>query len=192
MRERSIENVWRAALAVIALVALAMALYVQLFERRALREEDRLSAARLESELAESRERLRAEIVTELRAELAGEESSGQQGDQPLPNTVLRRSESGGGSALQQVLESQDSQEAVLARLQERLDALARRLEQSDRALRRDFEQLRAGIQREQDVAGKTLSLLLVALVPLVVHFLASLWSLGKRRRDGDKPAEPG
>ncbi|HEY9420716.1 MAG TPA: hypothetical protein VIW92_04820 [Thermoanaerobaculia bacterium] len=182
------ENAWRAALAVIALAALAMALYTQFFERRASREEDRLSAARLESELAESRDRLKAEIV----AELAREESTGPEGDQPLPNTVLRRSESGGGTALQQVLDSQDSQEAVLARLQERLDSIADRMEQSDRALRRDFEGLRAEVQREQRVAGRTLSLLLVALIPLVIHFLASLWRPGKRRRDSDEPAKPG
>ena len=183
MRERSLENAWRAALAVIALTAMAMALYVQLFERRALREEDRLSAARLESELADSRARLKAEIV----AELATEEPPGQQGDQPLPNAVLRRSESGGGSALRQVLDSQESQEVILARLRERLDSLTDRMEQSDRALRRDFEELRVEVQRERRVAGRTLTLILVALVPLVVHFLASLWRPGAGERDEER-----
>lgn len=180
MRERSLENAWRAALAVIALAAMAMAFYVQFFERRALREEERLSAARLESELADSRARLKAEIV----AELATEESTAQQGDQPLPDAVLRRSESGGGSVLQEVRESQESQEAILARLRERLDSLADRMEQSDRALRRDFEGLRVEVQRERRVAGRTLSLIFVALVPLVIHLLASLWRPGKGRRD--------
>jgi hypothetical protein len=180
MGERSVENAWRAALAVVALAAIVMAVYVQLFERRALREEERLSAVRLESELAESRARLKAEIVEEL----AEEVPTGQPSGQPLPNAVLRRGESGQGNGLQEVSAPQESQEVALARLRERLDTLAEQMEQSDRALRRDYEELRAEIQRERRVAGRTLSLILVALVPLVVHFLASLWRPGKRRKD--------
>ena len=176
MQKRSLGTAWKVALTAAAVMAMAAALYVQLFERRSLQEEDRISAARLEAALAESRARLEAEILAQLRAELAQGESAGEPGDRPLPNAVLRRGESG-GLALQQVFESQESQEAVLARL-------TRQMERSDRALRRELEELRAEMRRERNVTGKTLTLLLVALVPLAAHFLASLWASGDRKPD--------
>jgi len=179
MRKRSMGPAWKVALAVIALIATAVALYVQLFEPRPRQEEERLSAARLkEDALAESR--LKAEILARRREQ---EEATNQPGDGPLPNAVLRRGESGGGSALQQVRDSQDAQETALARLQESLDALALQTERSDRALRRDLEEMRAEVRRERDVSGKVRSLLIVALIPLVIHLLASLWPPG-----GQKP----
>lgn len=181
MRKRSLEPAWRAALALTALLAVAMALYVQFVERKSSQEADRTSAARLEEELAASR--VRVETLEKLRAEPAQESSPEQPGDQPLPDTVLRRGESA-GSALQQVLDSRDAQQAALVRLQESLDALERRMEQSDRALRRDLEELRAGVRREQDASGKVQSLLLVALIPLLLHLLTSLRPRRDRERD--------
>jgi hypothetical protein len=162
----------KAVLAAIALMATLMALYVQLFERRSREAEDRIASARLEEALAESRVRLKAEIVAQLLAELTKPESSGQKDDQPRPGTVLRRSEAGGSSALLQV---QGAQAASRARLQESLDALARETEQSDRALRRNLEEARAEIRREREVSRKSFLLLLAALIPLVLSLLASL-----------------
>jgi hypothetical protein len=162
----------KAALATIALMATLMALYVQLFERRSREAEDRIAAARLDDALAESRARLKAEILAQLLAELSRPESAGQKGDQPRPDTVLRRGEAGGSSALQQV---QGAQAATRARLQESLDALAREMEQSDRTLRQDLEATRAEMRREREVSRKTFLLLLAALISLVLHFLASL-----------------
>ncbi len=161
-----------ATLAAIALLATLMALYVQLFERRSREAEDRIAAARLDDALAESRARLKAEIVAQLLAELTRQEPTGQKDDQPRPGTVLRRGEAGGSSALQQV---QASQAASRARLQESLDSLARETEQSDRALRRDLEETRAEMRREREVSRKSFLLLLAALIPLVLHLLLSL-----------------
>ena len=172
MRERS----WKMALAVMALGAMAMAFYVQFFERKARQEEDRLVAARLEAALAESRARV--EVLERHRASLSkdiAKEEAAESADQPLPGAVLRRGESGGGSALQQVRDFRDDQEAALVRLEESLNALALQMEQSDQALRRDLEEIRARVQREQDASRKTLSLLVVALIPLVLHLLISL-----------------
>lgn len=174
MQKRSPGRPWQAAFAAITLVATMMALYVQLFERKSRQVEDRISAARLEAALAESRVRLKAEILAQLLAELAKEEATGPKGDQPRPGTVLRRGESGESRALQQV---QGSQVAARARFQENLDALARQMEQSDGALRRDLDEIRAEVRREQEVSGKALSLLIAALIPLAVHLLASLGS---------------
>lgn len=173
---------WKVALSVVALMATALALYVQIFERRSRQDQDRMAAIRLEEALGAARARLKAEILTELRAELAKGESTGPSGDQPVPNAVLRRGESGDGRVLQQVLASANAQEAARSRFRASLDALASQMEQSDRALRRDLEEIR----REQEIAGKTLGLLLVALVPLVIHLLASLWPPGETRRDAD------
>ena len=184
MEKRSGVHVWKAALAAVALMATMMALYVQLFERRSREAEDRLLIARLEDALAESRDRLKAEILAQLRAELAEGASPGEQG-QPIPDAVLRRGESG-GAVLQEVLDSQSSQEAGLTRLQGNLDSLARQTEASDRALRRDFEELRAGVRRDRDVSSKALSLILIALVPFLVHLLTSLGQPEERRRDED------
>jgi hypothetical protein len=172
MRKRSLGRAWKVLLSVVALMATALALYVQIFERRSRQEEDRLAAVRLEEALGAARARLKAEILTELRAELEKGKSTGQPGDQPLPNAVLRRGETDGGRVLQQVLASADAQEASRVRFRASLDSLAFQMERSDRALRRDLEEIR----REQDVSGKVLGLLLVALVPLVIHLLASLW----------------
>ena len=172
MQKRSLEQAWRVGLAVIALIATAMALYVQLFERRSRQDEDQLAAARLEEALAESRVRLKAEVLTELRAELAPESSTEKPGAQPLPNSVLRRGESGTGSTLQQVRDLRGSQEG----LGESLETLARQSEESDRALRRDIEELRTEVRRERDISGKVVSLLLAALVAVVVLLLGSGW----------------
>jgi hypothetical protein len=165
----------KAALAAIALMATLMALYVQLFERRSREADDRIAAARLEAALAESRVRLKAEILAQLEAELTRQESTGQKGDQPRPDTVLRRGEPGGSGASGALQQVQGSQAAARARFQENLDSLAREMEQSDRALRRDLEETRAEMRREREIARKTLLLLLAALIPLVLHFLASL-----------------
>jgi hypothetical protein len=176
MQKRS----WPVALAAVALIATAMALYVQLFEQRALREEARRSAARLEEALAQSRSRARA--LEQRRAELAKE--TGGPADQPLPGAVLRRGES--GSALQQVRDFQDEHAAALTRLQESLDTLALQMEQADQALRRDLDQIRTEVRREREATNKTLTLLLAALIPLVVHLLLSFRPLGDRPRGAE------
>jgi len=185
MRKRSPRYRVKAVLAAIALIATMAALYVQLFERRSRQVEDRISAARLEAALAESRVRLKAEILAQLREEIAREEPAGSKGGPPRPDTVLRRGESGGGSALQQV---QGSQAAVRARFQESLDSLARQMEESDRTERRDLEEMRAEMRREQEISRKTQSLLLAALLPLVLQFLASLWPRGEEAAEEPEP----
>ncbi|HEX9943467.1 MAG TPA: hypothetical protein VGG03_15750, partial [Thermoanaerobaculia bacterium] len=152
MQKRSLEQAWKMALTVVALAATAMALYVQLFELKSRQEEDRLSASRLENALAESRARLSAEILAELRAELAKGKPAARPGNQPIPDAVLRRLESGegAGSALQQALEPLHPQEArTIARVNESLRSLSRQMDESDRALRRDLEELRAAVGRE-------------------------------------------
>jgi cytochrome c556 len=177
---------WSVALAVIALMATAMALYVQLFERGPSREEERLAAARQkEDALAESR--LKAEIQARHRQEEAALEPPG---DGPLPGAVLRRSESGRGSALEQVRDDQEEQRAAMTRLLEELDALTLQVDRSDRAVRRDLEALRAEVQRERNASGKVQILLLVALVPLVLHLLISVWPPGQTEGDEGHPPE--
>jgi hypothetical protein len=173
MRKRSLERAWTAALALIAAIALAMALYVQSVERRARQETDRTLATRSGANLEETAETPSAEPAPEQPGE------PGEPGDQPLPNTVLRRGES--GSRLQQALDSRDAQ---LARLREDFAALERASERSDRALRRDLEELRTAVRREQEASAKVQNLLLVALVPLLLHLLTSVW----RRGGGDGP----
>lgn len=185
MPKRSMEQAWKMALTAVALLATAMALYVQLFDRRSRQEEDRLAALRLEEALAESRTRLKTEIVAQLRAELVQEGGPEQGGDQPLPNAVLRRGESGTGSTLQQFVGPPDSQ-LLLVRLQESLDTVAGQMEESDRALRREIDAWRAHVQRELDASSKVLNLLLAALVPLVGHLLFSLWQPRRSRREGE------
>jgi hypothetical protein len=182
MRKRPLGPAWRAALAAIALTATAMALYIQLFERTPGPEEERLAAARREGEaLAESR--AKAGILARRRAE---EESLKPPGDGPVPGAVLRRSESGKGSALQQVRDDQEEQRAALGRLQESLDNLELQMERSDRVLRRDLEQLRAEVRREREVSGKVRVLLLIALVPLVIQLLISLWPARGAGKEGE------
>ena len=161
-----------AALAAIAMIAMASALWVEISERKPSPEEARLAAAhQREDALAESR--LRAEILERHRAEQeATKTPDDSDGDGPLPDAVLRRSESGKGSALQRV---QDSQDAALARLRESLDALTLQTERSDRALRRDLEQVQAEVRREREVSGKVRVLLIASLIPLVLHLLFTL-----------------
>jgi hypothetical protein len=179
MGKRPVEQVWRTALTVVALAATVMALYLQIFERRARQEEARLAAVRLDDALAGSRARLRAEILAELRAELRKESNEAPPGTQPLPDTVLRRLDTGrdGGGALGQALDAFRPQEAlVIAGLDEALKSLARQTEESDRALRRDLEELRAATLRESDVSSRITSLVLVALVSLAGRLLPALW----------------
>lgn len=167
MRTRSLERVWTAALALIAAIAIAMALYTQSVERKARQETGRSLGARPEAALEKPAETPGAEPAPD------------PSGDEPLPNTVLRRGES--GTRLQQTLDSRDAQ---LALLRQDLEALERRSEQSDRRLHRDLEELRAAVRREQEASAKVQNLLLVALVPLLLHLLTSFWP----RRDGDGP----
>lgn len=179
MRKRPVEQVWRRVLTVFALAATVMALYVQIFERRARQEEARLAAVRLDDALAGSRARLRAEILTELRAEIRNDSDAAQPGTQPSPDTVLRLETSG-------ALDAFRPQEAlVIASLDEALKSLARQTEESNRALRRELEELRAATLRESDVSSKITSLMLVALTSLVGQFLPSLWP----RRNGAQDA---
>lgn len=180
MRRLSLERAGTAALALIALIAVAMALYVQLSERRSREDADRLlaAAARREAELAALRADAEGEPSTPLQ-----EISPEQPRDQPRPGTVLRRGESDGGRSLQQVLDSRDAQKVALVELQEAIAALERGTELSDRALRRELEELRAEVRRGQDVSAKVQTLLLVALIPLLLHLLASLWPRGGRNQ---------
>lgn len=168
MRKRSLERAWKATLALIAAIALGLALYAQSVERRSRLETDDALATRLETENAETAETPSAETAPE------------QADDQPLPNTVLRRGES--GSKLQQALDARDAQ---LALLRQDLEALELRTERSDRALRGDLEELRGELRREREASSKIRNLLLLALVPLLLHLLTSFWPRG----DGDGPS---
>ncbi len=178
MRKRPVEQAWRNALTVVALAATLMALYLQTFERRTRQEEARLAAVRLNEALAESRARLRAEVL----AELQKDDDTAQPGEQPIPDTVLRRRETGGdtGGALGPALDAFRPQEAlVIAGLGESLESLKRQMRESDRALRRELEELRAATRREADLASRTVILMLVALVSLIGQLLPSLWRPG-------------
>ncbi|MFL6292501.1 MAG: hypothetical protein ACJ759_16530 [Thermoanaerobaculia bacterium] len=184
MRKRPVEQAWRTVLTVVALAATVMALYLQIFERRARQGEARLAGVRLDDALAGSRARLRAEILAELRAELRKESKAAQPGTQAIPDTVLRRLETGGdpGGALEQALDTFRPQEAVvIVGIDDAIKSLARQTEESDRALRRDLEELRAATLRESDVSFKTLIFMLVALASLVGQLLPSL----RPRRSG-------
>lgn len=161
---------WKLALAVVSLAALAIAVYFQFSGRG---EADRLVAARMDQALAESRARV--EILERHRAEMAKEAAAEQDGNQPLPDAVLRRGESGGGSALRQVRD-RDEREAALTRLQEGLDDLAIRMERSDQALRQDLQAIRAEAHRERAASGKILLFLGAALAVLILHLLISSW----------------
>lgn len=162
---------WSVALAVIALIATALALYVEVFERRP-------SPAEALSEPSPG-----AEIPAQPRAEAESPEPpDDSDSDGPLPGAVLRRSESGRGSALEQVRDDQDVRE-TLVRLQKSLDNLTLQTDRSNQALRRDLERLQAEVRRERDVSGKVRILLLAALIPLVLNLLASLWP-----RKGQEP----
>lgn len=175
MRRRPGEQVWRRALTVVALAATLAALYLQVFERRARREEARMAAVRLDDALAGSRARLRAEILAELRVELRKQDGAAQPGTQPLPDTVLRRLEAGDDGL--DVFRPQEA--VVIAGLDEAVKSLARQTEESDRALRRDLEELRAATLRESDVSSRITALLLVALACVVGQLLPDLWPRG-------------
>lgn len=176
MRGRSTERTAKLVAAVIALAAAALALYVQLFEVRARQEESRLAALRLESALAESRSRLKAEIVAELRAD-AARGGSPLSGNGPNPGTVLRRPESdeSASGALSPALEpSLPAPPLTLSGLAQGLEALAQQTRESDRSLRRDLEEFRAATRRELDAGAKATVLTLVALISLAVYLLLS------------------
>lgn len=194
MRKRPVEQALRKALTIMALAATVMALYLQIFERRARREEARLAAVRLDDALAGSRARLRAEILAELRAELRKDGNMAQPGAQPIPDTVLRRLDTGGnaGGALGQALEAFRPQEAlVIAGLDGALKSLARQTEESERALRRDLEELRAAALGESDISFKTTILMLVALASLVGQFLPFLWVRRSGAQEEDEGGRP-
>jgi hypothetical protein len=178
MPKRPLEQVWKNALTVVALAATVMALYLQVFERRARQEEARLAAVRLDDALAGSRTRLRAEILAELREELRKDSPTDRPGSQPIPDAILRRLETGGNGALEQALDG-SPQEALLATLNESFESLSRQMEESDRALRRDLEELRVATLRESDVSSKATNLMIVALACLTGNFLPSLWRRG-------------
>jgi hypothetical protein len=167
MQKPSLGQAWRLGLALIALLATATALYVQLFERRSRETDDRLAAARLDEALAASRTRLKAEILSELRAELASGGSPAQPGNQPLPNSVLRRGESGTGSTLQQLQDLRKAQESTGEKVASQPE------DDAGVALRRDFDELRAEVRREREVSGRVVSLLLAALGAVVVLVFA-------------------
>lgn len=188
MRKRPGEQAWKKALTVVALAATAMALYLQIFERRASREEARLAAVRLEDALAESRTRLVAEILTELRAELSKERSPAEPGPEPRADTILRRLEPGGetGGALEQSLSGLPQQEALLfAGLYQAIRSQGRQTEEANRSLRRDLEELRAATLRESDISFQITNLLLVAVACLLGRSLPALWH--PRRREGEE-----
>jgi hypothetical protein len=173
MEKPTLMQATKMALAAAALIATAMALYVQLFERSSREEEDRLLASRLETTLEASRARLKDEILAELRAELAKSESPARRGDQPLSGSVLRRSESARDRGLQQVGPSKGEEEAAL----DRIDSLTRQVDQNDSILRRDLTEIRAAVRREQNVNAKVLNLLIAALFCLLLHRIATLFT---------------
>jgi hypothetical protein len=194
MRKRR-PMIWKHALTLAALAATLAALYLQIFERRSRQEEARLAAVRLDDALAESRARLRAEILAALRAELTGESPPAQPGEEPLPDRVLRRLEAvgEGNGALEQALGPSSSRDALLlARVNAALADLTRQTEEADRLLRRDLEELRAATLREADVARKITALALVALLCLVGRVLPEPWARGNALQDeaaSDRPA---
>ena len=174
MRKGSTEQTWKVALAAVAVIALTMALYVLLVERRSRREEDRLAAARLEEAIAASR----TEILQQVRTEIAQEKAEERPGSELLPNAVLQRGE---GGALRQVVGPVDSQQARdIAELRKSLAALSQQAEQSSRTLRRDLAALRSEIRGDLAASDKVVSLLLIAMIPLLAQLLFSIW----QRRD--------
>jgi hypothetical protein len=175
MRGGSLERRAKLVAAVIALAAAAMALYVQLFEVRARQEESRLAALRLESALAESRSRLKAEIVAELRAD-AARGGSLLSGNVPEPGTVLRQPESAPGVRSPALEPSLPAPPLTLSGVAQGLEALSQQTRESDRSLRRDLEEFRAATRRELDAAAKATVLTLIAVIPLALYLLLSYW----------------
>ena len=194
MRERSVERTAKLVAAVIALAAAAMALYVQLFEVRARQEESRLAALRLESALAESRSRLKAEILAELRGDASGGDSE-PSGDGPVPGSVLRRPESGGEDGVRRSLESiLPAPPLTLSGVAQGLEALSQQTQETDQGLRRDLEEFRAATRRELDASAKATILTLVALIPLALYLLLSYWFHREPSvvlRPGEGPGDP-
>jgi hypothetical protein len=189
MPKRLLEHRLTTALAAIALVATALALYVQVFEARSRQEEARLSALRLERGLAESRARLKAEILAEIRNELRGELPGTAASLRPLPNTILRRGEPEEATSgnLQQAADPLRSRTPIsLAGVDNRLRSLAQRSEEADRALRQDLEELRATTRLESEISRRATSLVLVALIPLVI----ALFLAGRQGAVREKRAE--
>jgi hypothetical protein len=186
MRQWSGEQAWRMTLTAVALTATAMALYVQVFGLRSRQEEARAAAARLDDALAESRSRLKAEILAELRAELEngdkaekGKDATSEQAGQPIPDTVIRRLESAEdeSGALGQAFDpTLSGRPPTISRLAAGLKLLAAQSAESDRALRRDLDELHLATRRELDVSRQATSLILAALIPLVLDLLYSVW----------------
>jgi hypothetical protein len=175
MRGGSLERRAKLVAAVIALAAAAMALYVQLFEVGARQEESRLAALRLESALAESRSRLKAEIVAELRAD-ATRVGSLLSGNAPEPGTVLRQPESAPGVRSPALEPSLPAPPLTLSGVAQGLEALSQQTRESDRSLRRDLEEFRAATRRELDASAKATVLTLIAVIPLALYLLLSYW----------------
>jgi len=178
MGGRSLERTAKLVAAVVALTAAAMALWVQLFEVRERQQESRLAALRLENALAESRSRLKAEILAELRAD---EASGGSQpaANQPTPGSVLRRPESArsaSGARSDGLEPSLPAPPLSLSGLAQGLEALSQQTQEADRALRRDLEEFRAATRSELDAAAKVRILTLIALLPLAAYLLLSYW----------------
>ena len=175
MRGSSWERRAKLVAAVISLAAAAMALYVQLFEVRVRQEESRLAALRLESALAESRSRLKAEIVAELRADMA-KGGSLLSGNGPEPGTVLRRPESVTGVRSPALEPALPAPPLTLSGLAQGLEALSQQTRESDQSLRRDLEEFRAATRRELDAGAKATVLTLIAVIPLALYLLLSYW----------------
>jgi len=186
-----LERAVRLVAAIVALAITATALYVQLFEVRSRQEESRLAALRLENALAESRSRLKAEILAELRADRARGGATAIESRKPVPGTVLRRPEpdegaAGAGPALEPALPAAPLTLSGLAR---GLAALSQQTKEADQALRRDLEEFRAATRLELDADAKATTLTLVALIFLAVYLLLSLWQDRPREEDAKAAA---
>jgi hypothetical protein len=177
MPKRPAEQAWRMAMIVIALTATVLALYFQLAGMRSRAEEAQAAAARLEEALAGSRTRLKAEILAELRADLAKSETADQSGREPLPDTILRRLESGEGDlgTLEQVIDPTRPGGALL-RFNQALQLLSQQMEESDRMLRRDLEAFRIEVRGELDAVRRGEALMLAVLILLVIDLLLAFW----------------
>jgi hypothetical protein len=156
---------WRAGLLAAALAATVAALYVLVLEGGGGREADRLAAARLEEALGASRERLKAEILAELRSPAPPEGTAG-----PVAGSVLRRSETASDRALGQALAS-GGDRAFLA---QRLAGVERQLDRAEGSRRRELEELRAELRRTERIQRKALGLLLAAVVLLEAYVLTA------------------
>lgn len=182
---------WQMAAAVVSLVATALALYVQLFEARSRQDEARAAALRLEAALAESRSKLKAEILAELRADLA-KGSKPAAGLEPIPGTVLRRpdpEESATGTLRPAWDPTLSARPATVSGVAQGLDELSRQTAEADRALRRDLEEFRAATRYQLDASAHATSLMLIALIPLVLHLLYSYWR--ERNEERGLPEAP-